>query len=120
MPERGPSTAKALIQQAKLAGASIIQHHFADLDPAVVADVQAAGIEVWAWPPASLAEARIAYEFGAIGLMGDESPPSSPCLPNTARRPLAAAEALPNDRHCHASRMVREGPIPTPGGGCAG
>ena len=72
LPERGPSTVVDLIAQAKAARASIIQHHFADLDAAVVAEVQAAGIEVWAWPPASIAEAQFAFDSGAIGLMGDD------------------------------------------------
>ena len=72
LPERGPSTAADLIAQARRAGALIIQHHFADLDAAVVAEVQAAGIEVWAWPMANEDEARFAFESGAIGLMGDD------------------------------------------------
>lgn len=72
LPERGPSTAEELVTQAKAAGARIIQHHFADLDRAVVAETQAAGIEVWAWPPATLEEAQFAYDSGAIGLMGDD------------------------------------------------
>lgn len=72
LPERGPSTARELIAQARAAHAAIIQHHFADLDAAVVAEVQEAGIEVWAWPPADTAEAQLAFDSGAIGLMGDD------------------------------------------------
>lgn len=72
LPERGPSTARDLIAQAKAVHAPIIQHHFADLDAAVVAEVQSEGIEVWAWPPANADEAAVAYESGAIGLMGDD------------------------------------------------
>jgi glycerophosphoryl diester phosphodiesterase len=72
LPERGPSIAADLIAQAKRIGAAIIQHHFADLDAAVVAEVQDAGIEVWAWPPANREEAQFAYDSGAIGLMGDD------------------------------------------------
>ena len=72
LPERGHSTADDLIAQAKAAGASIIQHHFADLERSVVEAVQAAGIEVWAWPPATIEEAQVAYDSGAIGLMGDD------------------------------------------------
>ena len=72
LPERGPSSARDLIAQAQAAKAGIIQHHFADLDAQVVAEVQAAGVEVWAWPPADRAEAQFAYESGAIGLMGDD------------------------------------------------
>jgi glycerophosphoryl diester phosphodiesterase len=72
LPERGPSIAADLIAQAKRAQARFIQHHFADLDAAVVAEVQLAGIEVWAWPMANPDEARLAYHSGAIGLMGDD------------------------------------------------
>jgi glycerophosphoryl diester phosphodiesterase len=72
LPEHGPSVAADLIAQAKRARARIIQHHFADLDAAVVAEVQGQGIEVWAWPMANAEEARLAYESGAIGLMGDD------------------------------------------------
>jgi glycerophosphoryl diester phosphodiesterase len=72
LPERGPSTGADLIAQARRIGASIIQHHFADLDKAVVAEVQAAGVEIWAWPPANLEEAQFAFDSGAIGLMGDD------------------------------------------------
>jgi glycerophosphoryl diester phosphodiesterase len=72
LPERGVSIATDLIAQAKAAHAPIIQHHFADLVPDVVAEVQAAGIEVWAWPPADLIEAKFAFASGAIGLMGDD------------------------------------------------
>jgi glycerophosphoryl diester phosphodiesterase len=72
LPERGRSTARDLIAQAKAARAAVIQHHFADLEAAVVAEVQDAGIEVWAWPPADQAEAQFAFDSGAIGLMGDD------------------------------------------------
>jgi len=72
LPERGPSTAHDLIAQARRAKAHIIQHHFADLDASVVAEVQAAGIEVWAWPMANAAEAQLAFDSGASGLMGDD------------------------------------------------
>ena len=72
LPEHGPSVAADLVAQAKRAKARIIQHHFADLDADVVADVQRQGIEVWAWPMANPEEARFAYDSGAIGLMGDD------------------------------------------------
>jgi glycerophosphoryl diester phosphodiesterase len=72
LPERGPSTATQLVAQARAAGAAIIQHYFEDLDADVVAEVQDAGIDVWAWPPATLDEARFAYASGAHGLMGDD------------------------------------------------
>jgi glycerophosphoryl diester phosphodiesterase len=72
LPERGPSHAVDLIAQAGRAKARIIQHHFSDLEASVVAEVQAAGIEVWAWPMANEDEARLAFDSGAIGLMGDD------------------------------------------------
>lgn len=72
LPERGRSTASQLVEQAQRARAKIIQHHFADLEASVVAEVQAAGIEVWAWPMANNEEARFAFDSGAIGLMGDD------------------------------------------------
>jgi glycerophosphoryl diester phosphodiesterase len=72
LPEHGPSVAADLVAQARRARARIIQHHFADLDAAVVAEVQRQGIEVWAWPMANAEEARFAYESGAVGLMGDD------------------------------------------------
>ena len=72
LPERGPSVAADLIAQAQAAKAQIIQHHFADLDASVVAETQAAGVDVWAWPPANREEAQFAYDSGAIGLMGDD------------------------------------------------
>ena len=72
LPERGPSLARDLIEQARAAKGRIIQHHFADLDADVVGEVQRAGVEVWAWPPANRGEAQLAYDSGAIGLMGDD------------------------------------------------
>lgn len=72
LPERGPSVAADLVAQARAAKAPIIQHHFADLDAAVVAEVQNAGIQIWAWPPANREEAQFAFDSGAIGLMGDD------------------------------------------------
>lgn len=72
LPERGPSTPADLLGQARAARASIIQHHFADLDASVVAQVQEAGVEVWAWPPANHTEAQFAFDSGAVGLMGDD------------------------------------------------
>jgi glycerophosphoryl diester phosphodiesterase len=72
LPEHGPSTAADLIAQARAVGASIIQHHFADLRPEIVAEVQAAGIDVWAWPPTTDTEIRAALLSGAAGIMGDD------------------------------------------------
>ena len=72
LPERGQSTAKTLIEQARTARASIIQHHFQDLTDAVVQEVQAAGIEIWAWPTLTVGDVEIAVRTGAIGIMGDD------------------------------------------------
>lgn len=72
LPERGPSTAAELLRQARAIGAPIIQHHFADLDPDVVAEVQDAGVAVWAWPPVTEDEVRQAVATGAAGIMGDD------------------------------------------------
>ncbi len=72
LPERGPSTAGELLAQARAVGAPVIQHHFADLVPEVVAEVQAAGVEVWAWPPTTAAEVAQAVASGAAGVMGDD------------------------------------------------
>lgn len=72
LPEHGPSTAADLLAQARATRASVIQHHFVDLQADVVAEVQAAGIEIWAWPPTSLDEVRFAVSSGAAGIMGDD------------------------------------------------
>jgi glycerophosphoryl diester phosphodiesterase len=72
LPEHGPSTAGQLLAQAKATRASVIQHHFADLRPEVVAEVQAAGVDIWAWPPTSPDEVRFALHSGAAGIMGDD------------------------------------------------
>jgi glycerophosphoryl diester phosphodiesterase len=72
LPEHGVSTAEALLRQARAIGAPIIQHHFADLRPEVAAEVQAAGVEIWAWPPTSPEEVAVAIASGAIGIMGDD------------------------------------------------
>ena len=72
LPEHGPSTAEVLLKQARAVGAPIIQHHFADLRPEVAAEVQAAGVEIWAWPPTTPEEVAVAIASGAIGIMGDD------------------------------------------------
>lgn len=72
LPEHGPSTAADLLAQARATRASVIQHHFADLQADVVAEVQAAGIDIWAWPPTALEEVRFAVSSGAAGIMGDD------------------------------------------------
>ena len=71
LPARGPSTARALIAQARSIEARIIQHHFEDLANAVAEEVQAAGIEVWVWPTLTEDEASRAIQTGAVGIMGD-------------------------------------------------
>lgn len=72
LPEHGPSTAADLLRQARAVGAPIIQHHFVDLDPVVVAEVQAGGVEIWAWPPTTPDEVARAVTSGAAGIMGDD------------------------------------------------
>lgn len=72
LPERGASTAAELLRQARAIGAPIIQHHFADLRADVVAEVQAAGVEVWAWPATAPEEVAAAIASGAAGIMGDD------------------------------------------------
>lgn len=72
LPERGPSTAEDLIGQARACGARIIQHHCDDLDADVASAVQAAGIEVWAWPATTRAQVERAVAAGVAGVMGDD------------------------------------------------
>ena len=72
LPERGSSTARALIEQACAARAPIIQHHFEDLTAEVTEEVQAAGIEIWAWPTMTAQDVELAVRSGAIGIMGDD------------------------------------------------
>lgn len=72
LPEHGESTTESLLAQARAIGAPIIQHHFADLRPEVAAEVQAAGVEIWAWPPTTPEEVAAAIASGAIGIMGDD------------------------------------------------
>jgi glycerophosphoryl diester phosphodiesterase len=72
LPERGRSTAAALIAQADAIGARIIQHHFADLTPELVAEVEAQGLEIWAWPPTSPAEIAFTLGCAPAAIMGDD------------------------------------------------
>jgi len=73
LPERGPTSAEALIAQAHAIGAQIIQHHFADLDAETVAQTQAAGIEVWAWPATEQVDIERMAAWGVAGIMGDDA-----------------------------------------------
>lgn len=72
MPERGPSTAKDLLDQARAARAAVIQHHFEDLTAETAAEVQSAGIDIWVWPTMSVADVNRALRTGAVGIMGDD------------------------------------------------
>jgi glycerophosphoryl diester phosphodiesterase len=72
LPERGPSSAEALIAQARSVGAEIIQHHYADLSVDVVDAVHEAGVALWAWPPTSVEETERACALGVDGVMGDD------------------------------------------------
>jgi len=72
LPEHGPSTAAELVAQARAAGATIIQHHHADLTAAAVEGVQAAGIAIWAWPTTKPADIERSLALGVDALMGDD------------------------------------------------
>jgi glycerophosphoryl diester phosphodiesterase len=72
LPERGASDGRALVAQASAIGASILQHHHEDLTAAAVADVQGAGIDVWAWPVNTHEEIERVLDFGVAGVMGDD------------------------------------------------
>jgi glycerophosphoryl diester phosphodiesterase len=72
LPERGPSSAAALLEQARAISAPIVQHHHLDLTPDVVAAVQAAGIEIWAWPVTLPEDIERCHAMGVVGLMGDD------------------------------------------------
>lgn len=72
LPERGASSAASLVAQAAAIGAEIIQHHHADLHPALVEGCHAAGLAVWAWPTTRPADIERAHGLGVDGLMGDD------------------------------------------------
>jgi glycerophosphoryl diester phosphodiesterase len=72
LPERGPSDGRALIEQAALIGAGIVQHHHADLTAEAVAEAQEAGVDVWAWPANTPPEIERVLAFGVAGVMGDD------------------------------------------------
>ena len=63
---------RTLVAQVSAIGARIVQHHHADLTPAVVADVQGSGIDVWAWPVNTRGEIERVLDFGVAGVMGDD------------------------------------------------
>jgi glycerophosphoryl diester phosphodiesterase len=72
LPERGPTSTGSLLDQARAIGARIVQHHHLDLTPEVVSGVQAAGVEVWAWPVTRREDVVHCHAMGTIGLMGDD------------------------------------------------
>lgn len=72
LPERGPTSAASLLEQARAISAPIVQHHHLDLTPDVVAAVQAEGIEIWAWPVTLPEDIERCHAMGVIGLMGDD------------------------------------------------
>jgi glycerophosphoryl diester phosphodiesterase len=72
LPERGSSSVDSLLHQARAIGARIIQHHHLDLTAEVVAGVQAAGVEIWAWPVNTTEEIGRCQAMGVLGLMGDD------------------------------------------------
>jgi glycerophosphoryl diester phosphodiesterase len=72
LPERGPTSVESLVRQARAIGAEVVQHHHLDLRADVVAGVQAAGIEIWAWPINAAGEIARCQAMGVVGLMGDD------------------------------------------------
>jgi glycerophosphoryl diester phosphodiesterase len=72
LPERGPTSVASLLEQARAIGASIVQHHHLDLTADVVAGVQDAGVEVWAWPVTRIEDVERCHAMGVRGLMGDD------------------------------------------------
>jgi glycerophosphoryl diester phosphodiesterase len=72
LPERGPSTAATLIAQARAIGATIIQHHHADLDATIVAGCHAADLAVWPWPTTAAIDIARSRRIGVDALMGDD------------------------------------------------
>jgi glycerophosphoryl diester phosphodiesterase len=72
LPERGPSTAATLIAQARAIGATIIQHHHADLDATIVAGCHAADLAIWPWPTTAAGDIERSHRMGVDALMGDD------------------------------------------------
>lgn len=72
LPERGPSSVDAILDQVRRCGARIVQHHHADLRQEVVDGVRAAGVEVWAWPPTTAEEVDAVLALGVDAVMGDD------------------------------------------------
>jgi glycerophosphoryl diester phosphodiesterase len=72
LPERGPSDGVIVAEQARAAGATIVQHHHEDLTAAVVDELHRAGIEVWAWPPETVEEVDRLLELQVDAVMGDD------------------------------------------------
>jgi glycerophosphoryl diester phosphodiesterase len=72
LPERGPSTVEALVAQARAIGATIIQHHHADLDASIVAGCHTAGLAVWPWPTTDARDIERVHRMGVDAFMGDD------------------------------------------------
>jgi glycerophosphoryl diester phosphodiesterase len=72
LPERGPSNAREVVEQAETIGAQIIQHHHLDLTAETVELAHAAGVAVWAWPPETAADIARMLELHVDGVMGDD------------------------------------------------
>lgn len=72
VPERGPTSGRALVAQARAAGAAVIQHHHEDLTAEAVAEVHRAGLAIWAWPPRTVADVTRMLELTVDGVMGDD------------------------------------------------
>jgi glycerophosphoryl diester phosphodiesterase len=72
LPERGPSDMRDLVAQAGAVGAHIVQHHHEDLTADVVAEVQACGIDIWAWPANTRPEIERVLDMHVAGVMGND------------------------------------------------
>lgn len=72
LPERGASRPAELLAQALSCGATVVQHHHADLTADSVEALHDAGLEIWAWPPTTPAEVDAVLDLGVDGVMGDD------------------------------------------------
>jgi glycerophosphoryl diester phosphodiesterase len=81
LPERGPSTGAELVAQAEAVGARILQHHHEDLDTTAVAEAQAKGVELWAWPVNTREEIERVLAMEVAGVMGDDVAALVECVP---------------------------------------
>lgn len=74
LPERGPMTGKAVIDQVRSIGAPIVQIHHEELSQDLVGALHDADIAIWAWPTTDAPDIERARRLGVDGLMGDDVP----------------------------------------------